>query len=92
MEGHAHSFLASKCDVKSMAETYASGVVIMKELANKIQRNTSSVSEKMNFAFSSQIEVIENQDTTFQVAYKKHVILMCSSGFEKFIVIPEFSE
>ncbi|KAE8661075.1 hypothetical protein F3Y22_tig00116939pilonHSYRG00145 [Hibiscus syriacus] len=67
MEEHAHSFLASKCDatktleskVKSMTETYASGVVIMKELANKIQRNASSDMEEMNFAFSSQIEVIE---------------------------------
>ncbi|KAE8692463.1 kinesin-like protein [Hibiscus syriacus] len=67
MEEHSHSFLASKCDatkaleskVKSMTETYTSGIVIMKELANKIQRNSSSDLEEMNFGFSSQIEAIE---------------------------------
>ncbi|KAK8563665.1 hypothetical protein V6N12_035808 [Hibiscus sabdariffa] len=67
MEEHAHSFLASKCDatkaleskVQGMTETYASGVARMKELANKIHKNSSSDMEEMNFSFSSQIEAIE---------------------------------
>ncbi|MBA0838298.1 hypothetical protein Goarm_010370 [Gossypium armourianum] len=79
MEEHAHSFLASKCDatkalesrIKNMTETYASGVITMKELANKIQRSTSSDLEEMSFAFSSQIEAIEQFLVTAVLEAKK---------------------
>ncbi|KAG8500871.1 hypothetical protein CXB51_002909 [Gossypium anomalum] len=79
MEEHAHSFLASKCDatkalesrIKNMTETYASGVTTMKELANKIQRSTSSDLEEMSFAFSSQIEAIEQFLVTAVLEAKK---------------------
>ncbi|MBA0809648.1 hypothetical protein Gohar_025284, partial [Gossypium harknessii] len=79
MEEHAHSFLASKCDatkalesrIKNMTETYASGVITMKELANKIQRSTSSDLEEMSFAFSSQIEAIEQFLITAVLEAKK---------------------
>lgn len=62
--------------IKNMTETYASGVITMKELANKIQRSTSSDLEEMSFAFSSQIEAIEQvcyprNPSLSQVAYKK---------------------
>ncbi|KAH1039432.1 hypothetical protein J1N35_041175 [Gossypium stocksii] len=79
MEEHAHSFLASKCDatkalesrIKNMTETYASGVTTMKELANKIQRSTSSDLEEMSFAISSQIEAIEQFLVTAVLEAKK---------------------
>ncbi|MBA0596870.1 hypothetical protein Gorai_013676 [Gossypium raimondii] len=79
MEEHAHSFLASKCDatkalesrIKNMTETYASGVITMKELANKIQRSSSSDLEEMSFAFSSQIEAIEQFLVTAVLEAKK---------------------
>ncbi|MBA0567338.1 hypothetical protein Golob_012081, partial [Gossypium lobatum] len=79
MEEHAHSFLASKCDatkalesrIKNMTETYASGVITMKELANKIERSTSSDLEEMSFAFSSQIEAIEQFLVTAVLEAKK---------------------
>ncbi|XP_040947146.1 kinesin-like protein KIN-5B isoform X2 [Gossypium hirsutum] len=79
MEEHAHSFLASKCDatkalesrIKNMTETYASGVITMKELANKIQRSTSSDLKEMSFAFSSQIEAIEQFLVTAVLEAKK---------------------
>ncbi|XVE76319.1 hypothetical protein DITRI_Ditri12bG0162400 [Diplodiscus trichospermus] len=67
MKEHSHSFLASKCDatralesrIKSMTETYASGVAAMKELANRMQRKASSDLEQMSSAFSSKIAAIE---------------------------------
>ncbi|KHG11578.1 kinesin-related protein [Gossypium arboreum] len=87
MEEQAHSFLASKCDatkalesrIKNMTETYASGVTTMKELANKIQRSTSSDLEEMSFAFSSQIEAIEQFLVTAVLEAKKVIEDLLSS-------------
>ncbi|KAB2087362.1 hypothetical protein ES319_A04G098700v1 [Gossypium barbadense] len=85
--GSAHSFLTSKCDatkalesrIKNMTETYASGVTTMKELANKIQRSTSSDLEEMSFAFSSQIEAIEQFLVTAVLEAKKVIEDLLSS-------------
>lgn len=67
--------------IKNMTETYASGVTTMKELANEIRRSTSSDLEEMSFAFSSQIEDIEQvcypRNPRFsQVAYKRRLVIL----------------
>ncbi|PPS00355.1 hypothetical protein GOBAR_AA20312 [Gossypium barbadense] len=75
--GSATKALESR--IKNMTETYASGVTTMKELANKIQRSTSSDLEEMSFAFSSQIEAIEQFLVTAVLEAKKVIEDLLSS-------------
>ncbi|KAK9920725.1 hypothetical protein M0R45_029271 [Rubus argutus] len=67
MEEHVHSYLASKCDatkvlesrIKKISETYSSGVVALKELANMLQTKASSDLEQINVKTLSQTLAVE---------------------------------
>ncbi|KAK6942917.1 Diaminopimelate epimerase, DapF [Dillenia turbinata] len=62
------SFLANKCDattvlerrVNNMTDTYTSGVIALKELANRLHRKTCTDIEEINSEISSRTVIVEN--------------------------------
>ncbi|XP_057970666.1 kinesin-like protein KIN-5B [Malania oleifera] len=90
MEEHVGSFLASKCDatqaleskIKKMTETYASGVLAIKELTDTLQRKTTSDLEQIKSTILAQTMGAENFLVT-AVSEAKEVICNIQNSLDE---------